>query len=467
MTVTHSIEACLDDAVGARGLSRAELARWTDKLTPRFERLKAEARARSLPHIAILYETADIAAARDAYARLVADARMMVLFGTGGSSLGGQALAQLGGWFIPGDDRIGQSGRPRLRFYDNLDALSLVRGMEIMDLPRTRFVVISKSGATGETLSQTLTIMERLRAAGLEGAFSRMFLGITEPAKPGVKNGLRELFSHYNIPMLEHSTTIGGRFSAFTNVGLLPAMARGLDVEAFRAGGRAAIEAIETASGPADFAPALGAALAVGLAKERGVKAMVMMPYADRLARFSHWYVQLWAESLGKNDSEGTTPVAALGPVDQHSQLQLYLGGADHHLVTVLRLAGLPEADTRPMPADLAALAGAPYLAGRTVGELVHAQAKAITDAFVAHKRPVRVFELQRLDEWTLGWLMMHFMLETILAADLLGIDAFDQPAVELGKRLTRDYLARMAAGEGSHADSPASAAAHQPDRGG
>jgi len=116
---------------------------------------------------------------------------------------------------------------------------------------------------------------------------------------------------------------------------------------------------------------------------------------------------------------------------------------------------------------QLAALAGAPYLAGRTVGELVHAQAKAITDAFVAHKRPVRVFELERLDEWTLGWLMMHFMLETILAADLLGIDAFDQPAVELGKRLTRDYLARMAAGEGSHADSPASAAAHQPDRGG
>ncbi len=175
-----------------------------------------------------------------------------------------------------------------------------------------------------------------------------------------------------------------------------------------------------------------------------------MMPYADRLARFSHWYVQLWAESLGKADKEGTTPVAALGPVDQHSQLQLYLGGAQHHLTTIIRMSALPDADTPPIPADLAALAGAPYLAGHTVGELVMAQSRAIGDAFVASKRPVRIIELSHLDEWSLGWLMMHFMLETILAADLFGVDPFDQPAVELGKRLTKDYLARMAVGGAS-----------------
>jgi glucose-6-phosphate isomerase len=445
MTVKHSIDGCLESAIGASGLTHGELTRWTDRLVPRFETLKREAGERSLPHIRILYEEADLSAARAAYERLVEGARMVVIFGTGGSSLGGQALAQLGGWFIPGDDRTGKEGRPRLRFYDNLDALSFVKGMEIMDLPKTRFVVISKSGGTAETLSQTLTVMDRLREAGLEAEFPRLFLGITEPAKPGVANGLRELFTGLGIPMLEHATDIGGRFSAFTNVGMVPAFARGLDFAAFRAGGRAAIEAIHAAGHPSEFAPALGAALAVGMAKERGVRAMVMMPYADRLARFSHWYVQLWAESLGKNDSEGTTPVAALGPVDQHSQLQLYLGGAQHHLTTIVRMASLPEADTRPMPADLAALAGASYLAGHTIGELVMAQTKAIADAFTQSKRPVRIIELERLDEWVLGWLMMHFVLETILAADLLGIDAFDQPAVELGKRLTKDYLARIA----------------------
>ena len=467
MDITQSIDGCLERAIGARGLTRQELQRWTDRLVPRLERLKTEAETHSLPHIRVLYETADIAAARAAYDRLVAGARTLVLFGTGGSSLGGQALAQLGGWFIPGDDRIGKENRPRLRFYDNLDALSLVKGMEIMDLPKTRFLAISKSGATSETLAQTLILMERLRAAGLGDAFPRLFLGITEPERPGIANPLRSLFSSLGIPMLDHAPDIGGRYSVFTNVGLLPAFARGLDIEALRAGGRAAIEAVHTAQHPSAFAPALGAALAVGLAKERGVRAMVMMPYADRLLRFSHWYVQLWAESLGKNDSEGITPVAALGPVDQHSQLQLYLGGAPHHLTTVIRLKGLPDEDTPAMPADLARLAGASYLAGRTVGELVMAQTRAIGDAFAAAKRPLRIIELARLDEWALGWLMMHFVLETILAADLLGINPFDQPAVERGKRLTKDHLARMAAGDSSDAHSPASAAARQPDRGG
>jgi glucose-6-phosphate isomerase len=105
----------------------------------------------------------------------------------------------------------------------------------------------------------------------------------------------------------------------------------------------------------------------------------------------------------------------------------------------------VPELDTPAMPADLAAAAHSSYLAGHTIGELVLAQSRAIGDAFTEHKRPVRIFELERLDEWTLGWMMMHFVAETILAADLMGVDPFDQPAVELGKRLTKDYLAGMA----------------------
>jgi glucose-6-phosphate isomerase len=467
MTITHAIEGCLEETIGSLGLSPDELTYWVAQLGPRLDRLRREARERSLPQIGILYETRDLDEARAAYDQLVAGARTLVVFGTGGSSLGGQALAQLGGWFIPGDDRIGKSGRPRLRFYDNLDALSLAKGLEILDLTTTRFVVISKSGTTAETLSQALTVIDLIKRRGLEASIPRMFLGITGPERPGVANGLRDLFSALGVPMLPHRTDIGGRYSVFTNVGMIPAFARGLDFEAFRAGGRAAIEALGDAQEAADFPPAVGAAVAAAFAKERGVNVSVMMPYADRLARFSHWYVQLWAESLGKDDKEGTTPVAALGPVDQHSQLQLYLGGAQHHLTTIIRMSGLPDADTPPMPADLAALAGAPYLGGHTVGELVLAQTRAIGDAFVANKRPVRIIELSHLDEWSLGWLMMHSMLETILAADLFGVDPFDQPAVESAKRLTRDYLARMAVGGLGHADTPAAAAADQPDRGG
>ena len=177
------------------------------------------------------------------------------------------------------------------------------------------------------------------RPCARQGSATRipeLFLGLTEPAAKGKTNGLRDLCEALSIPTLPHDPNIGGRFSALTNVGLLPALARGLDVEALRDGARIVVEALLEAREPQDFAPALGAAVAIGLAKERGVRASVMLPYSDRLSRFAAWYVQLWGESLGKN-GEGTTPVAALGPVDQHSQLQLYLDGAPQHVITVIR----------------------------------------------------------------------------------------------------------------------------------
>ncbi len=189
------------------------------------------------------------------------------------------------------------------------------------------------------------------------------------------------------------------------------------------------------------------------------MRANVMLPYADRLARFGAWYVQLWGESLGK-DGEGTTPVAALGPVDQHSQLQLYLDGAPQHLVTVIR-AACAGAGPRVAP-DLAELAGAGYLAGRTAGDLVAAQQRAIPEALIDAGRPMRSIDLERLDEAALGALMMHFMLETILAAHLLGVDPFDQPAVESGKVLTRRYLAERVR-PGCH--TPAAAQSREPHR--
>jgi glucose-6-phosphate isomerase len=319
-----------------------------------------------------------------------------------------------------------------------------------LDLKTTRFVVISKSGGTPETLVQAIAAIDAVRQADLADRIPELFLAVTEPKARGVANGLRALCEHFGIPTLDHDPKIGGRFSGLTNVGLLPALSRGLDVEALRDGAASVIEAMLKAKRAGDFAPAVGAAVTIGLAKERGVRATVMLSYADRLTRFADWYVQLWGESLGKQ-GEGTTPVGALGPVDQHSQLQLYLDGAPQHLITVIREAC---AGRGPHVApDLAKLAGADYLAGHAAGDLVAAQQRAIPDALMAQGRPVRTIDLDQLDEAALGALMMHFMLETILAAHLLGVDPFDQPAVESGKMLTRRYLAgerRYLAGEQS-----------------
>ncbi|HUS97827.1 MAG TPA: glucose-6-phosphate isomerase, partial [Hyphomicrobiaceae bacterium] len=347
-------------------------------------------------------------------------------------------LAQFGGWSIPGTTTAAQRKRPATRFYDNLDPETLAGLLSAPNLRDMRFVVISKSGNTPETLSQAIAAMEALRKQGLGDRLGEFFLGITEPASSGQKNGLRTLFEQFAIPLLDHHTGIGGRFAVLTNVGLLAAVARGLDPVALLRGAGAVVQGLDRATQPLDFPPAAGAAATVGLSKARGVRIQVMMPYADRLARFAHWYVQLWAESLGKG-GQGTTPIACLGPLDQHSQLQLFMDGPAEHLITFLTVA---SAGIGPqLSPDLANLAGFNEMAGRAVGDLVDAQTRGVPEALLSAGRPVRSIQLLSYDEVGLGALLMHFMIETILAGYMLELDPFDQPAVELGKRLTREKL--------------------------
>jgi glucose-6-phosphate isomerase len=461
-SLNQSVEGCLEAKIGKLGLPQAALDANLAKLDARLASLREAYTKSTLPLLRVPEWRDDIDAAREALQRLTQGARTLVFFGTGGSSLGGQTLAQLGGWAIPGDDKHGSEARPRTRFYDNLDARTLEGALSGFDLKTTRFVVISKSGGTPETLVQAIAALDAVREAGLADRIPELFLAVTEPKSAGTKNGLRELCESFSIPTLDHDPNIGGRFSGLTNVGLLPALARGLDVVALRAGAGSVVKAMLGAKRAADFAPAVGAAVSIGLAQERGVKANIMLPYSDRLSRFAAWYVQLWGESLGK-DGKGTTPVGALGPVDQHSQLQLYLDGAPQHFITVIR----EDCSGRGprLAQDLAELAGASYLAGRAAGDLVAAQQQAIPEALMAQGRPVRTIDLETLDERALGALMMHFMLETILSAHLLGVDAFDQPAVESGKILTRRYLAGEATGASSNGRQAAAAQSRQPHR--
>jgi len=440
----QSIAGCLSGAIGPYGLSESEFGGWIDKLKPALHDLKADHASGRLPLLRIVEESADLDEAEAALDTLAKGAETLVFFGTGGSGLGGQTLAQVAGWNLPGVSccSAGRQDRPRprTRFYDNLDPLTLSAGLARLDLDKTRFVVTSKSGGTTETLAQLLVTLSAVKEAGLEGRIPQLFLGITEPDKPGKTNGLRALLASLGVPMLEHHTGIGGRFSCLTNVGLIPAMARGLDARLIRAGAREVVDALVSASSPIAFAPAIGAAAMVGLNKARGIRTLVMMPYNDRLGRFSEWYVQLWAESLGKG-GEGTSPIPALGPLDQHSQLQLFMDGPREIAVTLVRVA---SAGKGPMlDGGMANLAGQGFLGGKTLGDVVDAQAHAIAEALTQAGRPVRTVDLDTLDERTVGALLMHFMIETILAGRLLDLDPFDQPAVELAKTLTRERLSR------------------------
>jgi len=461
MPLSQSVAGCLEASIGKGGLSPAALDAYLARLAAPIAALREAYANSTLPLLRVPERRGDIAPARAALDRLAQGAATLVFFGTGGSSLGGQTLAQLGGWDIPGDNGKDGGLRPRTRFYDNLDPRTLTRALSGLDLGASRFIVTSKSGNTPETLVQIIAALEAVRGAGLAARIPDLFLAVTEPKAQGKTNGLRDLCEAFAIPTLPHDPGIGGRYAALTTVGLLPALARGLDVVALREGAQTVLAALLDAKRPADLAPALGAAIAIGLAKERGVRASVMLPYSDHLAHFAAWYVQLWGESLGKH-GEGTTPVAALGPVDQHSQLQLYLDGAPHHLITVIRTDCAGEGPR--LSPDLATLAGAGYLAGHAAGDLVAAQQHAIPEALIAAGRPVRTIDVGRLDERALGALMMHFMLETILAGALLGVDPFDQPAVESGKLITRRYLTGRSA-EGRDGHTPTAADPGQPHR--
>lgn len=428
----------MDAAIPQRGLKDGELLAWVDRATPVLEDLKADYTSGRLPLLSVPDETADIDAAALALGRLSRGAETIIFFGTGGSALGGETLAQVGGWNVPGGATVYNRGLPRIRFYDNLDPLTQAGALETLDFATTRFIATSKSGGTAETFAQVITTLSAVKAAGLGARIPEMFLGITEPDQPGKTNGLRALFAAHGIPMLDHHTGIGGRFSCLTNVGLVPAMARGLDAHRIRQGAKGVVQQMLAAKSAADFAPAVGAAAMTALAKERGIRTLVMMPYTDRLGRFSEWYVQLWAESLGKK-GEGTTPVPALGPVDQHSQLQLFMEGPHELAMTIVRVANTGKGPV--IDPEMAAMAGAAFMGGRTIGDVVDAQAYAIVGALAKAGRPVRTIDIERLDEETTGALLMHFMLETIFAGRLLGIDPFDQPGVELAKVLTRERL--------------------------
>lgn len=435
----QSIDGCLEGAIGSHGLGKVQLGNYLTRMEPQLEQLQQNYKTGRLPLLTLTEEAADIDAAAAALAKLSRGARIVVFFGTGGSGLGGQTLAQLAGWNIPGAADEAQMQRPRTRFYDNLDGRTLAGAISQLNLETTRFIVTSKSGGTSETLAQAIVALSAVKAAGLGDRIPELFLGITEPEAPGKANGLRALFAAHGIPMLEHHTGIGGRFSCLTNVGLMPALARGLDAKAIRAGAKTVIDAMLAAKRAKDFAPALGAATTIALSKDKGVHTLVMMPYNDRLMSFSRWYVQLWAESLGKN-GEGTSPIAALGPLDQHSQLQLFMDGPREHMINVLRVASRGVGPA--IDAGMAKTAGIGFMGGKTVGDVVDAQSHAIVEALGKAGRAVRTFDVEELNERTMGALLMHFMLETILAGRLIGIDPFDQPAVELAKILTKERLA-------------------------
>lgn len=356
---------------------------------------------------------------------IAATSRDVLVLGIGGSSLGGQTLLAL--------REARQADRPNLHFIDNVDPATWQETLAQLDPKDVHVLAVSKSGGTAETLAQALIASEYLATALGPAQTTAQITVVTEPGD----RPLRRLAERLGCVVIDHDPEVGGRFSALTGVGLLPVLIAGLNAAAVRDGAASVLASF--ADDPVKSAASQGAALAVGLG-DSGRSSQVVLSYADRLERFAAWHAQIWAESLGK-EGKGTTPVPARGVTDQHSQLQLWLDGPRDKWVTVL---GHDTAGEGPV-IDTAGDGDLAYLEGRTLGDLMAAEHEATVESLAAAGVPLRRFLLDRIDEAAIGALMAHFMLETILAAGLMGIDPFGQPAVEDGKVRARSKLKGMA----------------------
>ncbi|WP_259782294.1 glucose-6-phosphate isomerase [Aestuariispira ectoiniformans] len=429
----QEIDNCLSEQIGDVGITNAELGALLDEAQGGLAKVKQAYESDSLPILKLPAQQADLDPLRPIAEHYRTSFKDVVILGTGGSSLGGRALHEMAYPRRGG----GTNGAPNLHIVTNVDPFSFYALFQRLNPETTGVIVISKSGGTTETVMQFLAILPGFREVLGDAALKNHFTVITEPKD----NPLRRLGERFSLPVLDHDPKVGGRYSVLSLVGMLPAMISGLDPMDVRGGAQTVLEQSLAAAHPSEALPAIGAAINVGLARHRNVTSAVMLAYSDRLGSLARWYRQLWAESLGKK-GQGTTPIYGTGPVDQHSQLQLWLDGPKDKMFTVL---GGPIAHgSEPIQADLADDPKLSYMVGSTLGDLMDASRRATAETLAHNGCPVRLITIGDINENSVGALMMHFMLETILAAHLMQVDPFDQPAVEHGKVLTRRYLADM-----------------------
>jgi glucose-6-phosphate isomerase len=354
--------------------------------------------------------------------------------GIGGSALGPMSLQKALNHpyynALPAEIRRG----PRLHFAENTDPNTLGAILDVADPQSTWVNVVTKSGSTAETMAGFLVVRGWLVEAVGDFGYQGRTIATTDPEK----GFLKEIADREDLKLLPIPEDVGGRFSVLTPVGLLPAAVAGLDIEALLAG---AARCVDEVNEQREEHPAVtGAAMHYLMDTARGRNIRVMMPYADALERLAAWFVQLWAESLGK-DGKGSTPHGAVGTTDQHSQVQLFMEGPQDKVVEIVEVENHPR--DLPIPEAYDDLEGVGYLGGHTIGELLNVECDATRRALTEAGRPNSTIRLDAVSEENLGYIFQALEVQTAIAGSLYGVNAFDQPGVEAGKQITYKRMGR------------------------
>ena len=341
-----------------------------------------------------------------------------LIFGTGGSNLGAKSLVNI------------MQGKTKVNFFfhDNIDPINFKNSIEKIDLINAGIIIISKSGSTPETLSQFSALIEIFEQKNFLEVLYKNCLIITEDKQSPLAN----IAQAKNCMIMHHEKNIGGRYSVFSNVGMVPAIIAGMDVKKIYLGAKKARDLFSQ-----DNYTQIAQLFRFQNFKNKLINS-VIMTYSDALYYFGKWYLQLWAESLGK-ENKGITAIHAVGTTDQHSQLQLYLDGPKDKFFTFITTnhsnKGLKLNNKIMKDYKL------DYLIDKTMGDLMQAEQQATINTFKNNKFFFREIHLDKIDEFSIGYLMASSIMETVSTCMYFEVNPFDQPAVEQGKILTKKYL--------------------------
>ena len=442
MKIKLDVNNMFGDRVGEQGIKKSRLDRIQPKIEEIQDKIQVNRGEGALAFMDLPYQDRDIIARlKDTANRLSNDIKNFVVLGIGGSALGSIALKSALKESYYNVNNIEES-TPRLFVPDNVDPERFLSLLEKMDLSKTVFNVISKSGGTAETMSQFLIARRAVAEELGEENLADHFIATTSKESGNlIKIARREGFETFYIP-----ENVGGRFSVLTPVGLLFAAVAGMDIEELLAGAAYMDKICEYRDlwqNPAY----LNAALHY-LAYNQGKNMSIMMPYSHSLKDIADWYRQLWAESLGKElDRKGNTvnvgptPIKALGATDQHSQVQLYMEGPYDKIVTFLKVENYSS--QVEIPEEYQDIDGVGYLGGHSLNKLLDTERKATELALTRRDRMNETIIIPEINEFTVGQLFYLFEMQTVVIGELFDINTFNQPGVELGKDYTYGILGR------------------------
>lgn len=374
----------------------------------------------------------------------------LLILGMGGSSLGGKAVCEAllpPYWnFLTKEQR---NNYPRIFFLDNIDPDQMNSLLNILDLKKTLVNVVTKSGSTAEVMAQFMILKDRMEKE--LGEDYRKNIIATTDKNIGILKQLsdQEGYKTFYIP-----DDVGGRFSVFSAVGLLPFALLGIDIQEITQGIKDMDLALKNTDIHCNIA-AQNALIHFLMDVKKGKNISVMMPYSYRLRYVADWYCQLWAESLGKEKDKnnnivntGQTPVKAIGVTDQHSQIQLYNEGPSDKIINFLRVK---EYDTTLDIPNIFEYTGISYLGGKTINQLFNAEADSTMASLIDYKRPSVTITVPKITPYYMGQLLYMFEIQTAITGALYNIDAFDQPGVEQSKNYTYALMGRVGYEDSAH----------------